>query len=92
MRPEDFVVDVTTASTDLNDDRFWEEKYTGGDRYYHVLTHEERRASEAEKKRQARCQPFPAHQRPPGRLQQLVPASYTRCALPLQEAADEAHD
>ena len=57
MRPEDFVVDVTTASTDLNDDRFWEERYTSGDKYYHVLTYEERRASEAEKKRQARWGP-----------------------------------
>lgn len=55
IKPEEFCVEVTTASTDLNDDLRWEEKYCRDrNSYFHVLTPEERRASEAEKRRQAR--------------------------------------
>ena len=55
MRPEDFLVDITTTSTDLNDEAYWEEKYSrGSNPYYHVQTAEERRNIEAEKRRLAR--------------------------------------
>ena len=55
MRPEEFSVDLTTASADLNDDAYWEEKYSkNSNQFYHVLTTEERKAIEAEKRRLAR--------------------------------------
>lgn len=55
MRAADFLVELTTTSTDLNDEAYWEEKYSKGDnKYYHVLSVEERRVIEAEKRRLAR--------------------------------------
>lgn len=55
VKPEEFRVELTTSSADLNDDARWEEKYCqAGNFYFHVLTMEERRAIEAEKRRQAR--------------------------------------
>lgn len=55
VRAADFLVELTTTSTDLNDEAYWEEKYSKGDnKYYHVLSVEERRVIEAEKRRLAR--------------------------------------
>lgn len=55
VRPENFSVDITTTSSDLNDEICWEEKYSqNSNRYYHVLTAEERKAIQAEKIRLAR--------------------------------------
>lgn len=53
-------MELTTASTDLNDDARWEEKYSKEDNpFYHSLSQEERRSMETEKRRQARCAPPP---------------------------------
>ena len=50
-----FSVDISTTSTDLNDEAHWEQKYSqGSNRFYHVLSAEERRAIDAEKRRLAR--------------------------------------
>ena len=58
VRPEEFSVDITTASSDLNDEVNWEEKYSkNNNQYYHVLTAEERKAIESEKRRLARYCP-----------------------------------
>lgn len=55
VRAEDFCVEITTTSSDLNDEVNWEERYSkDGNPYYHVLTLDERRAIEVEKKRLAR--------------------------------------
>ena len=55
MKAEEFSVDLTTTSTDLNDDVNWEEQYSkAGNPFYHVQSNEERRAIEVQKRRQAR--------------------------------------
>lgn len=55
VKPEEFSVELTTTSAHLNDDVRWEELYSqNGNMFYHVLSHEERRNIEAEKRRRAR--------------------------------------
>lgn len=55
VRAGEFSVDITTTSSDLNDEVNWEEKYSKGDnKYYHVLSAEERKSIEMEKRRLAR--------------------------------------
>ena len=56
VSPRDWKVSLTTRSLDLNNDRYWEERYCadpefGGDECYHVRTMDEIRA-EANAKRQ----------------------------------------
>ncbi|BDA45673.1 Transcription elongation factor SPT6 [Coccomyxa sp. Obi] len=55
VAPSSWVVELTTASQDLMNDAEWEEKYCGGDEYYHVLTEAEKgmkKIAEAKAQRQ----------------------------------------
>jgi hypothetical protein len=55
IRAEEFSVDLTTTSGDLNDEERWETEYSrDGNKFYHVLTQDERREIEAVKRRAAR--------------------------------------
>lgn len=48
-------MDLTTTSSDLNDEERWETEYSmDGNKFYHVLTQDERREIEAAKRRAAR--------------------------------------
>jgi len=52
IRADEFCVDLTTTSSDLNDEEHWEKEYSKkSNQYYHVQTQDERKKIEAEKRK-----------------------------------------